>query len=225
MTLTLIQGHSGSPESKHMQRWIISITNQIINIKLATTVGTFLYDLDCDFENIYMAWAFCFIITKSNQKPLSFNKESLCSQVSIALKSPLCFERPMSEILLLLKNFLAPLSADQFFSIHELFPLSSWVFQMNKADVSSIPIVLFKCPTQIFPQYLFSYLAFWRSVCRVMFCFNNQNRCANVFFLSSGFFRAFNHIPCIHQLQCFSFSDSHSWFSKSYVRNTYRTSI
>ena len=47
MTLTLMQGHSGSAkaQAKH-QRGIISTSKQAISIKLAATVGQFLRDLD-----------------------------------------------------------------------------------------------------------------------------------------------------------------------------------
>ena len=55
MTLTLMQGHSGSAEGKKFNFRIISTSKQIISVKLATTVGHFLHDLHCDFENIYMA--------------------------------------------------------------------------------------------------------------------------------------------------------------------------
>ena len=52
ITLTLIQGHSGSAKAKY-KCWIILTTKQATRIKLAisTTVGHFLRDLD--FENIY----------------------------------------------------------------------------------------------------------------------------------------------------------------------------
>ena len=54
MTLTLMQGHSASAEEVN-QCSIICTTKQVINIKLATTVRYFLLDVDCDFENVYMA--------------------------------------------------------------------------------------------------------------------------------------------------------------------------
>ena len=40
MTLIFIEGHNGSAE-ENVQRWIISTAKQLINIKLATTVGHF----------------------------------------------------------------------------------------------------------------------------------------------------------------------------------------
>ena len=45
MTLTLMQGHSGSAKAKIQQK--------VISIKLVTMVGHFLRDLD--FANVYMA--------------------------------------------------------------------------------------------------------------------------------------------------------------------------
>ena len=45
MTLTLMQGHSGSAEAKN-QRCMLSATKQTISIKLATMVGHFLRELD-----------------------------------------------------------------------------------------------------------------------------------------------------------------------------------
>ena len=51
MTLTLVQGHSGTEKAKK-QRWIISTTEQAISIKLAATVDHFVRDLD--FANVYM---------------------------------------------------------------------------------------------------------------------------------------------------------------------------
>ena len=52
MTLTLMQGHSGSGNVKN-QCCLLSATKQAIRIKLATTVSHFLNDLD--FANVYMA--------------------------------------------------------------------------------------------------------------------------------------------------------------------------
>ena len=49
MTLTLMQGHNGSAKATN-QCWIILTTKQTVSIKLATTVGHFLRDLD--FENV-----------------------------------------------------------------------------------------------------------------------------------------------------------------------------
>ena len=63
MTLTLMQGHSGSPEAK-IQCWIISTTKPATRIKLAPTVGHCLRDLD--FANVYMAWPTCFVCDKIN---------------------------------------------------------------------------------------------------------------------------------------------------------------
>ena len=54
MTLTLMQGHSGSAKARN-QRSMLSATKQAISIKLATKVGHFLRDLDLDFANVYMA--------------------------------------------------------------------------------------------------------------------------------------------------------------------------
>ena len=54
MTLTLMQGHSGSAEEQ-IQRATISTTKQVISINLATTVGY-------DFEHVYgltMFFFFC----------------------------------------------------------------------------------------------------------------------------------------------------------------------
>ena len=45
ITLTLMQGHSGSAKAKN-QCGMLSATKQTIRIKLATTVGDFLSDLD-----------------------------------------------------------------------------------------------------------------------------------------------------------------------------------
>ena len=56
MTLTLLQGHSGSAKAKN-QRCILLATEQAITIKLATTVSLiFLFFLrDLDFANVSMA--------------------------------------------------------------------------------------------------------------------------------------------------------------------------
>ena len=61
MTLTLMQGHSGSAKAKN-QRCMLSETKQAISIKLATTVDLFFkYILhDLDFANVYMASPTCF---------------------------------------------------------------------------------------------------------------------------------------------------------------------
>ena len=65
MTSTLMQAHSGSTENQ-IQRWIISTTKQVINIKLATTVCLFLFCFCASpwlcSEDMYMAWPTCFII-------------------------------------------------------------------------------------------------------------------------------------------------------------------
>ena len=58
MTLTLMQGHSGSAKAKN-QRCMLSATKQAISIELATTVGHFLLDLDLDFANVYMDCLTC----------------------------------------------------------------------------------------------------------------------------------------------------------------------
>ena len=47
MTLTLVQGHSGLAKAKH-QHYMLSVTKQAIRIKLTTTVGHLLGDLDLD---------------------------------------------------------------------------------------------------------------------------------------------------------------------------------
>ena len=48
MTLTLMKGHSGLAKAKN-QGCMLLATKQAISIKLATTVGHFLCDLDLDF--------------------------------------------------------------------------------------------------------------------------------------------------------------------------------
>ena len=56
VSMTLMQGHSGSAEDA-IQRRLISTSKQVICIKFATTVGffvCFLHDLDCDFEDMYI---------------------------------------------------------------------------------------------------------------------------------------------------------------------------
>ena len=53
MRLTLMQGHNGSAKAKQIQRCMLSATKQAISIKLASTVGHCLHDLD--FANVYMA--------------------------------------------------------------------------------------------------------------------------------------------------------------------------
>ena len=55
MSLTLMQGHSGSTKPKN-QCWIILTTKQAVSIKLPT------FFMWKHFENIYMAWPalFCF---------------------------------------------------------------------------------------------------------------------------------------------------------------------
>ena len=54
----LIKGHSWLAE-ENIQHWIILTSKQVLSMKLATMVGYFLHDLDCDFENVYMAWPTC----------------------------------------------------------------------------------------------------------------------------------------------------------------------
>ena len=61
MTLTLMQCHSGSAKAND-QRFMLSVTKQAISIKLSTTVGHFLRDLDLDFANVYMACPTCFLL-------------------------------------------------------------------------------------------------------------------------------------------------------------------
>ena len=51
MTLTLKQGHNGSAKATN-QRCMLSETKQAISMKLATTVGYVLHDLD--FANVYI---------------------------------------------------------------------------------------------------------------------------------------------------------------------------
>ena len=68
MTLTLMQGHSGSVE-ENIQRWIISTTNPVISIELTTTVGQFVHDLD--IENVYDGFTILFFLDAFF--PLSFN--------------------------------------------------------------------------------------------------------------------------------------------------------
>ena len=66
--LTLMQGHSGSAEANN-QRCMLSATKWAIglHIKLATTVGYFLRDLDLDFANVYMpCWSIEFLFVKSH---------------------------------------------------------------------------------------------------------------------------------------------------------------
>ena len=58
MTLTLMQGHSWSAKAKN-QCCMHLATKQVISIKLATTVGHFLHDLDHDFTIVYMACSAC----------------------------------------------------------------------------------------------------------------------------------------------------------------------
>ena len=56
MTLTLMQGHSGSANVR-IQYWIISTTKQAMSIKLATTVGHFMWPW---LRDVYMDWLSCF---------------------------------------------------------------------------------------------------------------------------------------------------------------------
>ena len=53
MTLTTMQGHSGSTKANN-QRWIISTTTQAISINTSCNGSQYLRDLD--YENGYMAW-------------------------------------------------------------------------------------------------------------------------------------------------------------------------
>ena len=53
MTFALIQGHRGSAKPKNQLCTMLSATNQAISIKLATTVGNKIRDLDLDFANVY----------------------------------------------------------------------------------------------------------------------------------------------------------------------------
>ena len=52
-------GHSGLAKAK-IQCKIVSTTKQAISIKLATTVGHFVSDLD--FKNVYMTWPACLVL-------------------------------------------------------------------------------------------------------------------------------------------------------------------
>ena len=52
MTLTMIQGHSGSAKANN-QLCMLSATNQVINVKLVTTVSLFWGVRDLDFANVY----------------------------------------------------------------------------------------------------------------------------------------------------------------------------
>ena len=54
-----LDGHSGLAEEKN-QRWIIWTTKQAISVKVGKTFGPFVHNLDCEFENISMAWPTCF---------------------------------------------------------------------------------------------------------------------------------------------------------------------
>ena len=60
MTLTLMQGHSGSAKAK-IQYWFILKTKQAKSIKLATTVGHF-YVIMTLKTIIWLAWPACFYI-------------------------------------------------------------------------------------------------------------------------------------------------------------------
>ena len=59
MTFTFMPlGHRGSAKATN-QRCLLSATKKAISIKLATTVGHFLCDLDHHFANVYMACPAC----------------------------------------------------------------------------------------------------------------------------------------------------------------------
>ena len=60
MTLTLMQGHSGSAKANN-QRRMLSATKQAVSIKPGAKVGIFDLDLDIDFANVYMACPSCFL--------------------------------------------------------------------------------------------------------------------------------------------------------------------
>ena len=54
-------------QRQKIQRCMLSATKQAIRVKLATTVGHYLRDRDCDFANVYMAlayisWLVCFAV-------------------------------------------------------------------------------------------------------------------------------------------------------------------
>ena len=57
MTFTLIQGGSAKAKNQHC---MLLANKQAINIKLATTVGHFLCDLDLAFASVYMACPACY---------------------------------------------------------------------------------------------------------------------------------------------------------------------
>ena len=71
MTLTLMQGHSGSAKAK-TQRCMLSATKQL-SIKLATTVGHFLLDLD--LANVNMACPSRFPFRKMEDRSLEGGKK------------------------------------------------------------------------------------------------------------------------------------------------------
>ena len=92
MTLTLMQGHSGSAKAKS-QRWIISTSKQAISIKLATTVSQLLRDLDF-FKRVYgliLMFYFTFFLVTLPSTASCCSPFSLCICVrlrfSLALSS------------------------------------------------------------------------------------------------------------------------------------------
>ena len=54
----VMQGHIGSTKAKY-QRCMLSATKQVISLKLATTTGHFVCDLDLDFANVYAVYPAC----------------------------------------------------------------------------------------------------------------------------------------------------------------------
>ena len=64
ITLTMMQGHSGSAKAKN-QRCMLSATKQAIRIKLSTTVGLFFFLRDFDLSNVYMACPTWFLLLLS----------------------------------------------------------------------------------------------------------------------------------------------------------------
>ena len=70
MTLTLMQGHSGSANAHTQnQRCMLSVTQQAISIKPATKVGHFLRDFDLDFAKMYIMLSGLFILFKLSYHP------------------------------------------------------------------------------------------------------------------------------------------------------------
>ena len=95
MTVTLMQGHSGSAKEK-IQRCMLSATKQAITIKLATTVGHFLRDLDLDFANVY-GWTIFFFFPFYFSFPFRFHyRPDMAFAVDWALKTNYLYIYPFS---------------------------------------------------------------------------------------------------------------------------------